>query len=53
MKDLLWTPEARRHGIGYMDAEKMRATRDIITQAYELKVIVPHEELYTNALLPK
>jgi hypothetical protein len=36
-----------------MDAQKMRTTRDIITQAYELKVNVPYEELYTNALLPK
>jgi NitT/TauT family transport system substrate-binding protein len=53
VKDLVWTPEAKQHGFGYMDAEKMRATRDVITQAYDLKVTVPYEELYTNALLPR
>jgi NitT/TauT family transport system substrate-binding protein len=53
LRDLVLTPEARQHGMGYMDAEKMRITRDIITQAYELKVTVPHEDLYTNAFLPK
>jgi NitT/TauT family transport system substrate-binding protein len=53
LRDLVLTPEAKQHGMGYMDAEKMRVTRDIITQAYELKVTVPHEELYTNALLPR
>jgi NitT/TauT family transport system substrate-binding protein len=53
VKDLVWTPEAKQNGFGYMDAEKMRVTRDVITQAYELKVTVPHEELYTNALLPR
>jgi NitT/TauT family transport system substrate-binding protein len=53
VRDLVWTPEARQHGIGYMDAEKMRVTRDIITQAYDLKVTVPHEDLYTNELLPR
>jgi NitT/TauT family transport system substrate-binding protein len=53
VKDLVWTPEAKQHGIGYMDPEKMRVTRDVITQAYELKVTVPHEELFTNALLPR
>jgi NitT/TauT family transport system substrate-binding protein len=53
VKDLVWTPEALKHGAGYMDDAKMRTTRDIITQAYELKAIVPHEELYTNALLSK
>src|SRR5262249_49807879 len=52
VKDLVWTPEAKQNGFGYMDAEKMRVTRDVITQAYELKVTVPHEELYTNTLLP-
>jgi NitT/TauT family transport system substrate-binding protein len=53
VKDLVWTPEARKNGIGYMDAEKMRVTRDVITQAYELKVIVAPDEVYTNALLPR
>ncbi len=53
LRDLVLTPEAKQHGMGYMDGEKMRVTRDIITQAYELKVTVPYEELYTNALLPR
>jgi NitT/TauT family transport system substrate-binding protein len=53
LRDLVLTPEAKQHGMGYMDAEKMRVTRDIITQAYDLKVTVPHEELYTNAFLPR
>jgi NitT/TauT family transport system substrate-binding protein len=53
VKDLVWTPEARKNGIGYMDAEKMRVTRDVITQTYELKAIVAPDEVYTNALLPR
>ena len=53
LRDLVMTPEAVRNGMGFMDAEKMKITRDVITQAYELKVIVPHEDLYTNAYLPR
>jgi NitT/TauT family transport system substrate-binding protein len=53
VNDLVWTPEAKQHGIGYMDAEKMRVTRDVITQTYDLKVAVPPDELYTNTLLPR
>jgi NitT/TauT family transport system substrate-binding protein len=53
VKDLVWTPEAKQHGIGYMDAEKMRVTRDVISQAYELKVTVSPEEVYTNSFLPR
>jgi NitT/TauT family transport system substrate-binding protein len=53
VKDLVWTPEAKQHGIGYMDPEKMRVTRDVITQAYELKVTVSPDEVYTNSFLPR
>jgi hypothetical protein len=31
----------------------MRVTRDVITQAYELKVAVSPDEVYTNAFLPR
>jgi hypothetical protein len=36
-----------------MSPEKIKTTRDIMTDAYSLKSTVPVDDLYTNAFLPK
>lgn len=51
--DLLSTPEAKKNGIGYMLPEKMKVTRDVISQALKLEADVKVEDLYTNQFLPK
>ena len=53
VRDLAWTEEARANGLGFMSAEKIKLTRDIITDAYGLKVAVPVEDLYSNAFVGK
>jgi NitT/TauT family transport system substrate-binding protein len=53
VRDLAWTEEAKKNGLGFMAAEKMKTTRDIMTEAYALKVTVAVDDLYTNAFLPK
>jgi NitT/TauT family transport system substrate-binding protein len=53
VRDLAWTDEAKANGLGFMSAEKIKLTRDIITDAYGLKVQVPVEDLYTNAFVGK
>lgn len=51
--DHLLTPTAMEKGIGYITPEKMQYTRDVMTEALNLGVKVPVEELYTNEFLPK
>ncbi len=53
VRELAWTEEARKNGLGFMSPEKIKTTRDIMTEAYTLKVTVPLDDLYTNAFLPK
>lgn len=53
VKNLAWTDEAKANGLGYMSAEKMKLTRDVITEMYKLSVTVPSEDLYTNQFLQK
>lgn len=53
VKDLAKTKEAQANGLGYMSAEKMRITRDLMTEAFDIKQSVPYEELYTNDFLPR
>lgn len=49
----LMTDTAKREGIGYMDAAKMKRTVDTITQYFpDAKGVTP-DDLYTNRLLPK
>lgn len=51
--DHLLTPYQRQNGLGHMSAEKMKFTRDVITQYAQLPAKVPVEDLYTNEFLPK
>jgi hypothetical protein len=46
------TPEAKEHGIGYMDPEKMRDTRDLIFQLNDPKGTLQLNTAYTNEFLP-
>ncbi len=51
VKDIAWGPEAKQHGLGYMDEARMRTTRDLMFQLYDLKAPVALEDLYTNKFL--
>lgn len=51
--DLLLTPEAKKHGIGYMSREKVKRTRDITSKYMKLKEMVPLDDIYTMKFLPK
>jgi NitT/TauT family transport system substrate-binding protein len=51
VRDIAWSPEARKHGLGYMDEARMRTTRDLMFQLYDLKNPVALEDLYTNKFL--
>jgi NitT/TauT family transport system substrate-binding protein len=51
VQKLAQTDEAKQHGLGYMAKDKVEKTRDLITEAYNLKVNVPAEDLYTNEFL--
>ena len=52
VKDLMLSPEARKHGLGYMDEGKMRQTRDIMLKLFNVKATVALKDIYTNAFLP-
>lgn len=52
-RDHLFTPNAKRYGIGYILRDKMERTRDIVVKANRLEKKVDAAELYTNAFLPK
>ncbi|MBI2880368.1 MAG: ABC transporter substrate-binding protein [Candidatus Tectomicrobia bacterium] len=49
---LMITPVSKKHGLGYMDREKMKLTRDIIAKFEGVKGTVELEDLYTNDFLP-
>ena len=51
LKEIL-TEESRKHGLGYMLAEKVRATRNLAVKYRKLKKIPPLDEIYTNEFLP-
>ncbi|MBI3076203.1 MAG: ABC transporter substrate-binding protein [Deltaproteobacteria bacterium] len=44
---------AGEKGLGYLDPGRVRYTRDVITKAYNLTVVVPVEEIYSSEFLPK
>lgn len=47
------TDEAtEKHGLGWIDEEKLTRTKAIALQAYSLKKQVPDDEVYTNEFLP-
>jgi len=51
VRDIAWSPEAKQHGLGYMDEARMRTTRDLMFQLFDLKNPVALEDLYTNKFL--
>lgn len=53
VKDLMESPEAKRHGLGYMDETKMRQTRDTTLRLFGVKKTVDLRDIYTDAYLPK
>jgi NitT/TauT family transport system substrate-binding protein len=53
VRDLAWTEEAKANGLGFMAADKMKLTRDVIVEAYGLKADVPVDDLYTNMFVSK
>ena len=48
----LLTDTAKREGIGYIDAEKMRRTVDFVSQYFNIKG-VSVDDVYTNQFTPK
>jgi NitT/TauT family transport system substrate-binding protein len=53
VKELMESPEAKKHGLGYMDEAKMRETRDTTLRLFDVKKTVELKDLYTNDFLPK
>ncbi len=51
LKEIL-TEESRKHGLGYMMADKVRSTRDLAVQYRKLKQTPSLDEIYTNEFLP-
>ncbi len=52
VQDLMQSPEAKKHGLGYMDEGKMRQTRDLMLRLNDVKTTVPLSDIYTNDYLP-
>ncbi len=44
--------EAKEKGLGWMSEKKMQNTIDIVSEAYQIKVKLPLEDIYTNKFLP-
>jgi len=53
VRDLMESPEAKRHGLGYMDEAKMRETRDTTLRLFDVKKTVELKDVYTNEYLPR
>ena len=53
VRDLMESPEAKKHGLGYMDEAKMRETRDTMLRLFDVKKTVELKDVYTNEYLPK
>ena len=50
--DSMLTPEAAKIGVARIGEQKMRQTRDLMTQYNNLPVKVPVKDLYTNDFSP-
>lgn len=46
------TPTQKKMGYGFIDEEKMKRTRDIVLDGYNIKEDVPLAQLYTNEFFP-
>lgn len=53
LKETESTDDVRKHGIGYIDQNRMGKTVETVTNALSLKKTVPLESLYTVEFLPK
>ena len=51
VRDLAWSPEAKRHGLGYMDESKIRNSVELVSKVYDLKTRIAPEDVYTNRFL--
>jgi NitT/TauT family transport system substrate-binding protein len=51
VRELALTPEAKAHGLGYMSASRVAATRDVIGGVYLLKSGVAPGQIFTNAFI--
>jgi NitT/TauT family transport system substrate-binding protein len=52
VKDLVYSEEARAHGIGTLDPAKVANTIELVTEGLELRRKLAPEELYTTQFLP-
>ena len=48
---VIFTPAAEKHGVGYMTEEKMGRTRDIMARVYKISPPPRLEDIYTNEFL--
>ena len=46
------TDEAKKRGLGYMTAKKVRSTRDLMDKYFNIKPTPSLKELSTNEFLP-
>jgi hypothetical protein len=53
VKELVLVKDVLEKGMGYISKEKATFTRDVMSEAYNLTVEVPVEDLYTLDFLPK
>ncbi|MEP9379466.1 ABC transporter substrate-binding protein [Aquabacter sp. CN5-332] len=51
--ELAWTAEAKQHGLGTFDAERMKHVQGVLAEYIGLKKTLPLEEIYTTQFLPK
>lgn len=52
-QEVLFSPSARAHGIGFVDAEKMKKTIEILSKYQNLPASLSPQEVYTNEFLPR
>lgn len=50
-KELALTDEVAKHGLGYIDAEHMKRTQEIVIEGLNLKKAIPLEQIYTLSFL--
>lgn len=51
-KQLAMIDEVLKHGLGYIDADHMRRTQEIVIEGLNLKSKIPLDQIYTLAFLP-
>jgi NitT/TauT family transport system substrate-binding protein len=52
-KELAMTDEVTKHGLGYIDADHMKRTQDIVIEGLNLKRAIPLDAIYTLTFLPR